>query len=293
MTARAAAPADAPTVRGAARDLGRAGVSNARAWADWMGAWLGETDLRALAWWSAMILVLGFAAALLVVLTVLPALGAEGVQSATPTSVVARVGDSGAPEPADSAGLGAVAADAADANEPEQVAGGEAVADWMPLWAPQSVARWRNEIEAAAAAHGVDPALVAIIVLVESGGNPNAVSSSGALGLSQVVPRWHPTILDGPGGFDPAHNLDVGTAYLAECLRRYGVADDADWAASVDKAASCYNGGSTANVSAETTRYRRWVSGMWAERHDAESPTLDAWLAAGGGRLVDAAGVDQ
>lgn len=43
-------------------------------------------------------------------------------------------------------------------------------------------------INATASRHGVDPRLVAAIVKVESGGNPNAVSLSGGAGLMQLMP---------------------------------------------------------------------------------------------------------
>lgn len=158
-----------------------------------------------------------------------------------------------------------------------------------PQWMPGTITRFWPSILSAGAKHGVDPMLIGIVVLVESGGNPQARSGSNALGLGQVVPKWHPTILDGAGPFDPEHNLDVAAAYLADCLTRYGVAADDDWRQTVDRAAACYNGGNPGNASAETTRYRRWVSKLWEERNSPQSPTLEEWKAAGGHLLLQAA----
>ena len=160
----------------------------------------------------------------------------------------------------------------------------------LPAWLPETVTRWRKPICQAAGRHGVDPMLLAIVVTVESGGNPRARSHANALGLGQVVPRWWPAITRDGDWSDPEHNLDVSAYVLADALRRYGVRDDGpDWALSVDRAAATYNGGSPWQTAAETNRYRAWVSGMWAERHAAVSPTLERWLAAGGQRLVAAA----
>jgi soluble lytic murein transglycosylase-like protein len=153
--------------------------------------------------------------------------------------------------------------------------------------------------------HGVDPELLAIVVLVESGGNPAARSGAGARGLMQVMPA---TAMDiavrrGITGFavdelsDPARNIDFGAWYLAEQLHAFGRADDPDWVVSISRAAAAYNGGpgsvqrwlNGGNLPAEAERYRGYVSGLWAERRAADSPALNRWLQAGGSRLVAAA----
>lgn len=167
----------------------------------------------------------------------------------------------------------------------------------LPAWLPPSVTRWEPHIRAASARYGVDPALIAIIVTVESGGDPDAVSrdvngNAIAHGLCQIVPRYHARINESPGPYDPTHNIDVGTEFLAGLLKTYAVASDDDWRQTIDKAVGFYNGGGRGagdDPLPESRSYRRWVGGMWAERHDAESPTYAAWLAAGGVRLVDKA----
>lgn len=175
----------------------------------------------------------------------------------------------------------------------------------MPQWLPQSVTRWDTLIASAAERHAVDPALVAIVVLVESGGNPMAVSPAGATGLMQVMPLTAGDIARnrGLGPFDvarlrdPAVCVDFGTWYLSKQLLAFGISDDPDWQTSVERAAAAYNGGpGTAGqwlrggaLPGETAAYVRWVGGMWRERGEPTSPTYNAWLAAGGAALVDQA----
>lgn len=158
-------------------------------------------------------------------------------------------------------------------------------------WLPPTLRPWLHELEAAAARYGVDPELLAIIVLVESGGNPWARSPSGAMGLMQVMPfHFQP----GQNGFDVKTNIDVGARYLAQQLRTFGRRDDPDWQRSVELAAAAYNGGPGSvhrylrggSLPAESQAYRRWVGGMWRERRLPRSPTYEAWLAAGGRHLV-------
>lgn len=173
----------------------------------------------------------------------------------------------------------------------------------MPRWLPPSVTRWEALIADAAGRHDVDPALVAIIVLVESGGNPMAVSPAGATGLMQVMPLTAGDIARtrGLGAFDaadlrdPVVCVDFGTWYLSKQLLAFGISDDPDWQTSVERAAAAYNGGPGAAgkwlrggaLPGETVAYVQWVGGMWRERGEPTSPTYDAWLAAGGGALVD------
>ena len=59
-------------------------------------------------------------------------------------------------------------------------------------------ARWRDEIERAAAAHGVDPDLMEAIVLLESAGRPEVIAGDDpevASGLAQIVASTGPDLL--------------------------------------------------------------------------------------------------
>jgi soluble lytic murein transglycosylase-like protein len=73
----------------------------------------------------------------------------------------------------------------------------------------------------AARMQGIDPTLVLAVAAVESKFRPRAVNqSTGATGLMQVVPKWHPEKVDSVGGESSlllvAPNIDVGAAILAE-----------------------------------------------------------------------------
>jgi soluble lytic murein transglycosylase-like protein len=80
---------------------------------------------------------------------------------------------------------------------------------------------YAGQIKAAAAAHGVDPELVASVIAVESNFNTRAVSAKYALGLMQLRPETaaRMAVRD---VFDPAQNIDAGTRYLKELMGRYG-----------------------------------------------------------------------
>ena len=74
---------------------------------------------------------------------------------------------------------------------------------------------------AAARRHGLDPALVAAVVSVESGFRPEAVSRKGAQGLMQLMPGTAASLGVGDP-LDPAQNLDGGARHLGQLLTVYG-----------------------------------------------------------------------
>jgi soluble lytic murein transglycosylase-like protein len=80
--------------------------------------------------------------------------------------------------------------------------------------------RWRPEIEAAARAAGINEALIAALVIVESGGNPLARSPAGALGLGQLMPATARRYgVRDP--FDPAENLRGAAIYLSDLINMF------------------------------------------------------------------------
>jgi soluble lytic murein transglycosylase-like protein len=146
---------------------------------------------------------------------------------------------------------------------------------------PAAVARWMPELSAAGARHGVEPELLAAVTLVESGGDPNAKSPTGALGLMQIMPDTGKKIAAARSlpdhsearMRDPVYNVDLGAWYLAQQLHAFA---DADPERTVALAAAAYNAGPDAvraylaggsPLPDETTRYQAKVTALWKQLH--------------------------
>ena len=100
---------------------------------------------------------------------------------------------------------------------------------------PHEIRQWCQMIESAASETGLPTSLIAAVMLQESGGDPLSYSSSGAVGLMQVMPRDGlaaeficingPCFADRPSIkelLDPAFNIDYGSRMLANLYAKHG-----------------------------------------------------------------------
>jgi soluble lytic murein transglycosylase-like protein len=147
-----------------------------------------------------------------------------------------------------------------------------------PVFTPE-VDYWADSIVRWASNAGLDPNLAATVMQIESCGDPQATSRSGATSLFQVMP-FH--FAAGEDAYDPETNAFRGMDYLRRSLE----------AASGDArlALAGYNGGigviswAESAWPQETQRYAYWGSGIYADASNGiqESPRLQEWLTSNG-----------
>lgn len=83
-----------------------------------------------------------------------------------------------------------------------------------------SQARLSMLVAEASQQYHVRPELVQAVIDAESHGDPSAISRAGAQGLMQLMPGTS-SEYGVFNAFDPHANVDAGTHYLADLLRRY------------------------------------------------------------------------
>ncbi len=170
-----------------------------------------------------------------------------------------------------------LAAGAADkergASSASATAQAEKSAEIAPFFTPE-VQHWRHKIARWAEQYGLDPNLIAVVMQIESCGNPRAVSGAGALGLFQVMP-FH--FAAGENAFDPDTNARRGLGYLKAAMERaHG---------EVSLALAGYNGGlgvigaPRSAWPAETRRYVAWAAPIYrdAAAGKKKSTALQKW----------------
>ncbi len=80
--------------------------------------------------------------------------------------------------------------------------------------------RFNRLIDYSSQKHGVDAGLIRAVIRAESGFDPRATSSKGAMGLMQLMPETARDLgVDDP--YDPVQNVMAGTEYLKTLLHRY------------------------------------------------------------------------
>ena len=97
--------------------------------------------------------------------------------------------------------------------------------------------RYIAAIEAAAKQYGIPAGILGALIHRESKFDENALSPSGAIGIAQIVPKFHP----GVNPRDPLASINYAGLYLAQNLKRFG--ND------MPRALAAYNRGPTAIAS--------------------------------------------
>jgi soluble lytic murein transglycosylase-like protein len=186
---------------------------------------------------------------------------------------------------------------------------GEAEPKLAIAWLPDTVKRWQPKIEKYSDEYDIDPNLMAIMMTVESGGDPNA-DSGVARGLMQIT---DPTAEDINNRImapekkkaeydlrDPDTSMEFAAAYISQLIAQYGAADQAPtWDETVTVVSAGYNGGYVAanlyrdeqwqgleKYDRQTFNYARYVRTMWQERHDPLSFSYRHWFDTGNGKAL-------
>jgi hypothetical protein len=142
-----------------------------------------------------------------------------------------------------------------------------------PIFTPE-IQYWSDDIIRWANTASVDPNLAAVVMQIESCGDPQALSRSGAMGLFQVMPfHFH----RGENGFNPETNALRGMNYLSRSLSTGG--------GNARLALAGYNGGigvisrSEWAWPAETKRYVLYGAPIYEDARSGttSSPMLGEW----------------
>ena len=90
--------------------------------------------------------------------------------------------------------------------------------DWEKI--PLNRQSFYDEIQVVAGLFKVDEALIRAIIHAESAYQPDALSPKGAQGLMQLMPATQQE-LHVKDVFDPLTNIEGGTLYLSQLLKRF------------------------------------------------------------------------
>jgi soluble lytic murein transglycosylase-like protein len=82
-----------------------------------------------------------------------------------------------------------------------------------------NIAVYRALASEAEARYGIPAGTMAGLIEQESSWSPKATSKAGAVGLTQIVPKWHPTVDAARLSKDPAYSIDQGARILSERIK--------------------------------------------------------------------------
>lgn len=119
---------------------------------------------------------------------------------------------------------------------------------WTP---PEAAQPYLSDIMAAEYQYDLPRYLLARLLYQESRYRTDIISgatqsSAGAVGIAQIVPRWHPTV----NALDPVSSIYYAASYLARLENRFG-----DW----KTALAAYNWGPTAVSNAIKQYGEKWL----------------------------------
>jgi hypothetical protein len=81
------------------------------------------------------------------------------------------------------------------------------------------VATYKALAQQAEAKFGIPNGVLSGLIEQESSWSPNAKSNKNAIGLTQIVPRWHPTVDPARLSSDPAYSINEGARILSERIK--------------------------------------------------------------------------
>lgn len=152
-------------------------------------------------------------------------------------------------------------------------------------WLPKSITRYEDLIIEAGKEYGVDPKLIAIVIIAESGGFEEALSEAGATGLMQLMRPTFESIAKKKGLdsttldiWDPETNIKFGSFLLAELSNAYS--------GNIALVAPAFNAGQPVvdqyekgmiELPPEAISYQKWIVGMYEEKDLATSTTFNQW----------------
>ncbi|MDR2780049.1 MAG: lytic transglycosylase domain-containing protein [Synergistaceae bacterium] len=89
----------------------------------------------------------------------------------------------------------------------------------VPSGLSERMSVWEDKLRELCEQYEVDPDLARAVMRMESGGNPNAISRAGAIGLMQLMPGTAKGL--GVDPKDPERNLEGGIKYLSQLADKY------------------------------------------------------------------------